>query len=148
MPPSFARAFSASPSVFSQAANLAAASLFFESVVTPVEDPPQLPVRLSPSLHWGSGAIAHLPLVSGAAVVSVPGAHTALAHAICLPVLSALFQAGVYIGWLSTAPSFTRPPQNSATFLVASSFMPTFQLSPEVVHHWAPACWARPANRP
>lgn len=86
--------------------------------------------------------------MSGAAVFSVPGAHTALTHAICLPVLSALFQAGVYIGWLSIAPSLTRPPQNSATFLVASSEMPTFHWSPDVLHHCAPACWARPANRP
>lgn len=92
--------------------------------------------------------MAHLPLVSGAAVVRVPGAQTALTQAICLPVLSALFQAGVYIGWLSTAPSLTRPPQKSATFRVASSSMATFHLSPPVVHHFAPACWARPAKRP
>ena len=74
----------------------------------------------------------------------MPGAHTAETQAICLPVLSALFQAGVYIGWLSTAPSLTRSPQNFATFCVAASSMATFHLSPEVVHHLAPACWARP----
>src|SRR5919107_3196443 len=99
MPASLARALRASPSVFSQAANVAAASWCSESVATAVEEPPQLPVRFSPRFHWGSGAMAHLPSVSGAAVVSVPGAHTALTHAICLPVLRALFQAGVYIGW-------------------------------------------------
>lgn len=92
--------------------------------------------------------MAHLPFVSGAAVVRVPGAQTALTQAICLPVLSALFQAGVYIGWLSIAPSLTRPPQKSATFRVAGSSMATFHLSPPVVHHCAPACWARPAKRP
>jgi hypothetical protein len=63
-------------------------------------------------------------------------------------VFSALFQEGVYIGWLSMTPSLTRPPQNRATFRVAASSMPTFHLSPEVVHHFAPACWARPAKRP
>ncbi len=26
--------------------------------------------------------------------------------------------------------------------------MPTFHFSPDVVHHLAPACWARPAKRP
>src|ERR1041385_3339126 len=148
MPLSLASAVRAWSSVFSQAANLAAASWCLESVVTAVEEPPQLPVAFSPADHWGSGAMAHLPLVSGAAVVRVPGAHTAETQAICLPVLSALFQAGVYIGWLSMAPSLTRPPQKSATFLVAASLMPTFHLSPSVVHHLAPACWARPAKRP
>ena len=65
-----------------------------------------------------------------------------------MPVFRALFQDGVYIGWLSMTPSLTRPPQNVATFWVAASSMATFHLSPEVVHHLAPACWARPAKRP
>src|SRR3954466_5905466 len=133
MPLSLASACSAEPSVFSQAANFAAAAWWAGSVGRAVEEPPQLPVTFSPADHWGSGAMAHLPLVSGAAVVSVPGAHTALTQAICLPVSSALFQAGVYIGWLSMAPSLTRPPQNLATFWVAGSLMATFHLSPEVV---------------
>src|SRR5690242_2520235 len=148
MPLSFASAATARGSVFSQAANFAAAALCGESVVTAVEEPPQLPVTFSPADHCGSGAIAHLPLVCGAAVVRVPGAHTALTQAISLPVFSALFQAGWYIGWLSIAPSLTRPPQKSATLRVAESSMPTFHLSLEEVHHLAPACCARPANRP
>ncbi|CAM5290026.1 hypothetical protein SNARM312S_03942 [Streptomyces narbonensis] len=134
--------------MFSQVANSAAAALCFESVVTAVEEPPQLPVAFSPLFHCGRGAMAHLPLVSGAAVVRVPGAQTALTQASCSPVFRALFQAGVYIGWLSTAPSATRPPQKSETFLVAASSMPTFQVSPSKVHHLAPACWERPAKRP
>lgn len=34
------------------------------------------------------------------------------------------------------------------TLRVAASFMATFQVSPDVVHQEAPACWARPANSP
>ncbi len=151
MPASLTRAETACGSVFSQVANWAAASAWpalAAPVVTPVVEPPQLPVTDSPAFHCGRGAIAHLPLVSGAEPVKTPGAHTALTQAIWLPSFSALLQAGVYIGWLSIAPSLTRPPQKSATFLLAASSMPTFQVSPELVHHLAPACWARPANRP
>ena len=92
-------------------ANLAAAALFFDFSVTPVDEPPQLPVLFSPALHCGSGAIAHLPLVSGALPASTPGPQIALGQASSVPSLSALFHAGVYIGWSSMAPSLTRPSQ-------------------------------------
>src|SRR5690348_8534095 len=98
----------AAASVFIHTANFAAASLCLEFFVTPVDDPPQLPVRFSPADHCGSAAIDHLPLVSGALPVSVPGAHTALGHASSVPSLRALFQSGVYIGWSSTTPRVTR----------------------------------------
>src|SRR4051794_11272277 len=149
MATSLTRAASASGSVLIQRANFAAASACWESVETPVEEPPQLPVTLSPAFHWGSGAMRHLPLVSGAEEISTPGAQTAETQARWVPLFSALFQGGVYIGWLSMTPSCTRPPQNSATFLVPASSMPTVHLPPaSTVHHLPPACWARPANRP
>src|SRR3954465_6152853 len=101
----------AAGSAFIQAANLTAAALFLLAAVTPVEEPPQLPVLFSPAAHCGIGAIAHLPLVAGALPCRTPGAQIALGQAISVPSLSALFQAGVYIGCLSIAPSPTRPPQ-------------------------------------
>ncbi|WTW24203.1 hypothetical protein OHU89_29250 [Streptomyces sp. NBC_00019] len=90
-----------------------------------MEEPPQLPVTSSPVFHCGSGAMRHLPLVSGAEETSTPGAHTAETQPMWVPLLRALFQAGVYIGWLSMTPSWTRPPQNSVTCRVAASSMPT-----------------------
>src|SRR5689334_7149702 len=105
MPEIFTSAATAAGSVFSQVANLTAASLCLLSLLTAVVEPPQLPVTFCPADHWGRGAIAHLPLVCGAAVVSTPGAHTALTQASCWPVSSALFHAGVYMGWLSIVPS-------------------------------------------
>src|SRR5690349_19269336 len=92
--------------------------------------------------------MAHLPLPSGALLVSTPGAQTAEDQVSSLPPLSAAFHSGVHGAWVSTTPSLARPPQKSATFLVGASLMPTFQASPVMDHHWPPACWASPANQP
>src|SRR5262245_64614331 len=105
MPPSLTRPAVASGSVLSQTANCAAASLCLDPFVTPVVEPPQLPVLFSPAFHCGSGAIAHLPLVLAALPVSTPGPQTALGQAMYVPSLSALFHSGVYIGLPATTPS-------------------------------------------
>src|SRR3954453_19475582 len=110
MPACATSALTAVGSVFSHETNSAACFLCLDCVVTPVAEPPHAPLPLVPS-HVGSGAIFHLPAVLAALPASTPGAHTALTQPICLPVLSALFQAGVYIGLLSMTPFWTRPPQ-------------------------------------
>src|SRR3954451_1035264 len=102
MPPSRTRPVVASGSVLSQTANCAAAAACLEAAVTAVVEPPQLPVLFSPAVHCGSGAMAHLPLVSAALPASTPGPQIALGHARSVPSLSALFHSGVYIGLLST----------------------------------------------
>src|SRR5689334_14547288 len=80
-------------SVFSQTANFAAAFWCFDLAITAVDDPPHRPVFASPALHCGSGAIAHLPLVSGAMPASTAGPQTALGQASSVPSFIALFQA-------------------------------------------------------
>src|SRR5260221_12566710 len=102
MPPLVINPVVAAESVFSQMANFTAWALCLDLVETAVDEPPQLPVLLSPAVHCGSGAIAHLPLVSAALPASTPGAQIALGHAMRVPSLSALFHSGVYIGCLST----------------------------------------------
>src|SRR5262245_52631177 len=111
MPPEVTRSAVAWASVFSQSANRAASARCLVFAEMAVEDPPQLPVRWSPALRWGSGAIAHLPWVEAALPARTPGPHTALGQASSVPSLSAWFHAGVYIGCLSTAPAATRPLQ-------------------------------------
>lgn len=59
---------------------------------------------------------------------------------------AALVDSGLQALWLKTRSFFTRSPQYAATFLVAASLMFTFQASPSVPYHLAPACWARPAQ--
>src|SRR3954470_20064354 len=98
-------------SVFSHLANSAASAGCLDFFITAVDDPPQKPAAWSPELHCGSGAIAHLPLVSGAIPSSTAGPQTAVGHASRVPSLSCLFHCGVYIGWSAIAPSETRPPQ-------------------------------------
>src|SRR5471030_2152129 len=98
MPPSVTRPCTAFGSVFSQTANFAASAACFESVVTAVVEPPQNPLTFAPAVHCGSGAIAHLPTVSGAELEIVPGAHAALIQLTSAPSSSALFQAGVQSG--------------------------------------------------
>src|SRR5687767_12161330 len=111
MPLSLTSVVVAAGSVFIQTANFAASALCLELRVTPVDDPPQLPVLFSPADHCGSGAIVHSPLVPGALPVSTPGAQIALGQASRVPSLSALFHSGVYIGLLSTTPRATRSLQ-------------------------------------
>src|SRR3954451_23117804 len=122
MPACATSALTAFGSVFSQEMNAAACFLCLDWVVTPVAEPPHAPLPLSPS-QVGGGAIFHLPAVLAGLPAGTPGGHPALTQAICLPVLSALFQAGVYIGLLSMTPFWTRPPQYDATFLVAALSM-------------------------
>ena len=134
--------------MFSHRANSAASAGCFELRVIAVDEPPQKPATSSPSDHCGSGAIAHLPFVSGATPSSTAGPQTALGQASSVPSLSCLFHCGVYIGWSSIAPSVTRPLQYLATCWLASSAMPTDQDSPSTAHHSAPACCESPANQP
>src|SRR5512145_2031312 len=101
----------ASGSVLSQTANLAAAARWADKAVTAVLEPPQLPVLFSLAVHCGMGAIIHLPCVAAALPESTPGAQIALGQAISVPSFRAAFHSGVYMGWSSTAPSATRPPQ-------------------------------------
>src|SRR5699024_950759 len=77
-----------------------------------------------------------------------PGAHTAETHPTWVPLFSAVFHCGVYIGSLSITPSSTSSPQNRATRCVGSSSIATDQCSPSICHHEAPACCASPTNRP
>src|SRR4051795_5261638 len=116
--------------------------------MTAVDEPPQKPVACSPAFHCGSGAIAHLPFVSGAMPSSTAGPQTAVGQATSVPSLSCLFHCGVYIGWSRIAFFATRPFQKSATRFVAASVMPTFHVSPSFAHHLPPACCERPANQP
>src|SRR6188474_1099825 len=102
MPPSRTRPAVASGSVFSHTANCAAACLCLDPSVTPVVEPPQLPVLFSPAAHCGIAAISHLPLVLAAFPASTPGAQTALGQTRYVPSLSALFHSGVNIGLPST----------------------------------------------
>src|SRR5215467_400061 len=111
MPPWVTSADVAAGSVFSQMANWAACAMCLDLAATAVDEPPQLPVLLSPGFHCGIAAMAHLPLVSAALPDSTPGPHTALGQAIRVPSLSALFHCGVYIGCLSMRPLETRSPQ-------------------------------------
>src|SRR5689334_4094857 len=111
MPPWVTSAAVACGSVFSQVANCTAASMCLDLAAMAVDEPPQLPVLLSPAFHCGIGAIIHLPLVSAALPDSTPGPQTALGQASRVPSLSALFHSGVYIGCLSMTPVLTRLPQ-------------------------------------
>ena len=105
-PPSWTSMAVASGSVLSHAANFAAAALFLDPAVTAVVEPPQLPVLVlagAPLRHR-----RHLPL----ALACRPRCRTARpvprsrsARRCRVPSLSAAFHSGVYIGWLSTAPS-------------------------------------------
>src|SRR6185312_4430614 len=100
MPVSFTRALMASGSVLSQVANLAAASTFFDCVVTAVKEPPQLPVAGLAASHCGMAATFHWPAVDSALPERTPGPQAALSQPTCLPVFRPVFQAGVYMGWL------------------------------------------------
>src|SRR6185437_119739 len=108
MPPSDTSAAVAVGSVFSQAANWAAACWFLDAARTPVEEPPQLPTTFAPAVHCGNSVIAHLPVPEGAVVGKSLGAQTSETHAMYLPLFMPLFQAAVHCGWLSTPPPATR----------------------------------------
>src|SRR6202451_57919 len=148
MPPSDTSAAVAVGSVFSQAANCAAACWFLDPAITAVDEPAQVPTTFPPAVHCGSSVIAHLPAPDGAVVGKSPGAQTSETQAMYLPSFIPLFQAAVHCGWLSTPPPATRPCQNEATFWLAASSMPTVQVLPEADHHCAPACCVSPANSP
>jgi hypothetical protein len=87
-------------------------------------------------------------LVLGATPSSTPAPHTALGQVSRVPSLIALFHSGVYIGLPERVPSLTRPPHRAAIFLVGSSLIVTVQVPLSLVHQFAPACSARPANQP
>src|SRR5215472_13960965 len=131
MPPLATSAAVAVGSVFSQAANWAAACWCLEAAMTAVEEPPQLPTTFWPADHCGSCAMTHLPAPEGAAVGKSPGAQMSETQAMYLPLFMPLFQAAVHCGWLSTPPADIRPCQYEATFWLAASLMPTDQVLPE-----------------
>src|SRR6266700_1442709 len=108
MPPSDTSAAVAVGSVFSQAANWAAACWFLEAAMTAVEEPPQLPTTWAPAVHCGSSVIFHFPVPDGAADGKSPGAQMSETHAMYLPSFMPLFHAAVHCGWLSTPPPATR----------------------------------------
>src|SRR5579872_5165448 len=101
MPPCETSAPVADGSVFSQAANCAAACWFLDAAMTAVEEPPQLPTTLEPAVHCGSCVIIHLPAPPGAVVGKSLGAQMSETHAMYLPSFMPLSQAAVHCGWLS-----------------------------------------------
>ncbi len=98
----------------------------------------------SPSVHWGSGADSHLPAVSGATALMTLGTQDAAAQERTLPSLISAFHSGVTRASTLTRSRSTRSCQKSAVASDSSLSMPTFQVSPSLVHHSAPACaaWA------
>ncbi len=92
--------------------------------------------------------MAQSPEVFAACDARSPGAHTAEIQEAYSPEEKDLSQLAVHAVCESSAPSCTRLPQYEATFCEAAELMPTDQLVPEVDHHWAPACWLSPENRP
>src|ERR1700730_17264001 len=111
MPPSDTSAAVAAGSVFSQAANWAAARLFLDAAITAVADPPRLPTTCPPAVHCGSSAISHLPAPDGAVVGKSLGAQTSETQAMYWPSFIPLFHAAVHCGWLLTPPEAIRPCQ-------------------------------------
>lgn len=107
MPLCEASAAVAAGSVFSQAANWAAACWCLDAAMTAVEDPPQLPTTWAPVVHCGSSAIAHLPVLDGDTVGMSLGAQMSETHAMYFPSFMPLFQAAVHCGWLSIPPAAT-----------------------------------------
>src|ERR1700749_1143985 len=100
MAPSDTSAAVAAGSVFSQAANWAAACLFLDAAITAVEEPPQLPTTCPPAVHCGNSAMLHLLVPDGAVVGKSPGAQRSETQAMYLPSFMPLFQAAVRRGWL------------------------------------------------
>src|SRR4051795_5127633 len=148
MPEIFASAATALGSLFSHSMNWAACCGCLDWLVTAVAEPPHAPVAGLLASHCGMGAIFHLPAVLAALPSRTPGAQMALSQPTWLPLLSAAFHSGVYIGLLSMTPSCTSPPQYEATFWVAASSTATDHWSPLTPHQDAPACCERPANQP
>src|SRR5215471_18479501 len=107
MPPLVTSAAVAVGSVFSQAANWAAACWCLDAAITAVDDPPQLPTTFPPAVHCGSWAITHLPVFAGDTVGMSAGAQTSETHAMYFPLFMPLFHAAVHCGWLSTPPEAT-----------------------------------------
>src|SRR5699024_4282231 len=134
--------------VFIHSANRTASARWRLSTVTAVEEPPQLPVAFAPASHCGMVDIRQEPAVEPALPARTPGAQAAETQPTWVPLFSATFHSGVYMGSAPITPSSTSPPQNSATCRVGSSSIATLQRSPSICHHEAPACWARPTNRP
>src|SRR5699024_8275912 len=147
-PDSVTSACTASVEVLSHSAKRTAASRCRVWVVTAVEEPPQFPVASSPASHCGRGAICQFPSVDPALPDRTPGAHTAETHPTWVPLFSAVFHCGVYIGALSITPSSTSSPQNRATRCVGSSAIATDQCYPSICHHDAPARCASPTPSP
>src|ERR1700753_1577580 len=84
MPPSDTSAAVAAGSVFSQAANWAAACWCLDAAITPVEEPPQLPTTLPPAVHLplaGAGRRRGRE-VAGRPYVGDPGDVLAVVHAL------------------------------------------------------------------
>src|SRR5215469_16953335 len=107
MPLTEASAAVACGSVFSQAANCAAACWCLDAASTAVENPPQLPTTFSPALHCGSCAITHLPALAGEVDGMSAGAQTSETHAMYWPLFMPLLHAAVHYGWLATPPPAT-----------------------------------------
>src|ERR1700751_1482790 len=107
MPLCEASAAVAAGSVFSQAANWAAACWCLDAAMTAVEDPPQLPTTWAPAVHCGSSVITHLPVLDGDTVGMSLGAQMSETHAMYFPSFMPLFQAAVHCGWLSIPPAAT-----------------------------------------
>src|SRR5262245_49271752 len=61
--------------------------------MTEMADPPQGAVTLSPAVHCGIGATAHLPAVSFALPLITPWPQTAEGHEAILPLSSPAFQS-------------------------------------------------------
>src|SRR5882757_2517671 len=101
-------AVTASSAVLSQEANWAASAGCLESEVTVMAEPPQMPVALSPALHAGSGATAHLPLVEGAMPPSWAGAQAPEIQVASVPSFICLFHSGENDGFFATVPALTR----------------------------------------
>src|SRR6185437_15231421 len=111
MPPWLTSRLSAVGSVFIQTTNCAAASLCLESVVTAIEEPPQVPVTFEDASHCGSGATPQSSLVSAATPSRVPGPQTPAVQDRIVPLSMALFQAGVQAFSGSICPALSRPSQ-------------------------------------
>src|SRR5699024_2998889 len=147
-PLSSTRASTPSAEVFIHSAKRTASAWWSLPTTTDVAEPPQLPVAFAPGSHCGMVDIRQDPAVLPALPSSTPGAQAADTQPIWVPSFRAAFHCGVYIGSVEMTPSSTSPPQNSATRRVGSASISTFQRSPSISHHEAPACCARPTNRP
>jgi hypothetical protein len=110
------------------------------------EPPAQVAETVSPSLHCGIGATAHDPAVSGAVPRTIASAHEPEIHVTMLPFWMSAFHSLEKSASIFTRSSSMSFCQNSATFRVASSAMPTFHASFSAVNHSPPPCCERPMS--